>query len=122
MKNQGYATEIITDLALDWLKSRDPSKPFLFCVQHKAPHRTWEPNLKDLNFDHDRTYPAPDTLFDDYSNRGIAEHDQNMTIAKTMTDEDLKLTPPPKGLTPEQAEQWNAYYQPAQPGLHERPS
>jgi arylsulfatase A-like enzyme len=112
VKTQGYVTDIITDLAIDWLKSRDASKPFLLCVQHKAPHRTWEPNVKDLNFDSDRTYPLPDTLFDDYSNRGIAEHDQNMTIAKTMTDEDLKLTPPPKSLTADQAAEWNAYYQP----------
>ncbi len=35
-----------------------------------------------------------------------------MTIAKTMTDEDLKFTPSPQALTPEQTEQWNAYYQP----------
>ena len=105
-------TEVITDLALDWLKNRDVSKPFLLCVQHKAPHRTWEPNVKDLNFDNDRTYPAPDTLFDDYSNRGIAEHDQDMTIAKTMTAEDQKLTSPPNGLTRRQMDEWNAYYQP----------
>lgn len=112
VKNTGYITEIITDLAIDWLKQRDPSKPFLLCVQHKAPHRTWEPNLKDLNFDNDRAYDLPDTLFDDYSNRGIAEHDQDMMIAKTMNAADNKLTGPPKALNPEQKEQWNAYYQP----------
>lgn len=112
IKTEGYVSDIITDVSLDWLKNRNPSKPFLLCVQHKAPHRTWEPNVKDLNFDHDRTYALPDTLFDDYSNRGIAEHDQDMTIAKTMNAEDSKLTGPPKGLTPEQVEEWNAYYQP----------
>lgn len=112
IKTKGYVTEIITDTAIDWLDKRDPSKPFLLCVQHKAPHRTWEPNVKDLAFDNDRVYPAPDTLFDDYSNRGIAEHDQNMTIAKTMDDTDLKFTGPPKTLTDEQAGLWNAYYEP----------
>jgi arylsulfatase A-like enzyme len=112
IKTTGYVTDIITDTALDWLKHRNKSKPFLLCVQHKAPHRTWQANVKDLNFDHDRIYPAPDTLFDDYSNRGIAEHDQNMMIAKTMDDNDLKLTPPPKGLTAEQVSDWNAYYGP----------
>ncbi len=53
-------------------------------VLEKAPHRNWQPALSDLDFDHDRTYPLPDSLFDDYSGRGLAEHDQNMTIVKTM--------------------------------------
>jgi arylsulfatase A-like enzyme len=112
IRTKGYVTDIITDTAIDWLKKRDTSKPFLLCVQHKAPHRSWEPNVTNLNFDNDRTYPLPDTLFDDYSGRGIAEHDQDMTIAKTMNAEDLKLIPPPKALTPEQLTLWNAYYQP----------
>ena len=34
-----------------------------------------------------------------------------MTIAKTMTPRDLKLTPPP-ALTPEQRKAWDAYYEP----------
>jgi len=108
----GYITDIITDRAIEWLQGRDPSKPFLLCVQHKAPHRTWQPNVKDLNFDHDRTYALPDTLFDDYANRGLAEHDQDMMIARTMNAEDNKLTGPPKGLSPGQVAAWNAYYQP----------
>ena len=59
----------------------------------------------------DRDYPEPATLFDDYSGRGKAEHDQDMTIAKTMTAIDLKLTPPTH-LTPEQRAAWDAYYEP----------
>ena len=62
---------------------------------HKAPHRIWEPALNDLDFDHDRQYPMPDTLFDDYSGRGKAEHDQDMMIATTMTlNADCKLVVP----------------------------
>jgi arylsulfatase A-like enzyme len=108
---QGYVTDLITDTALNWLKQRDPSRPFLLMCQHKAPHREWEPNLKNLNHDGDRTYPEPPTLFDDYSGRGKAEHEQDMTIAKTMNRRDLKLDPPP-ALTPEQLKVWNAYYAP----------
>src|SRR5262245_58863735 len=37
----GYATDFITDMALDWLKNRDPKKPFFLMYQHKAPHRPW---------------------------------------------------------------------------------
>lgn len=107
----GYVTDIITDESLAWLKGRDKSKPFLLMSQHKAPHREWEPALRHLNFDNDRRYAEPPTLFDDYSGRGIAERDQDMTIEKTMTPKDLKLTPPPQ-LTAEQREAWDAYYVP----------
>lgn len=110
--HQGYTSDIITDLTLDWLKNqRDPNRPFLMMCQHKAPHREWEPNLKYLGHDNDRQYPEPETLFDDYSGRGEAERTQDMTIAKTMTARDLKLAPP-GSLTPEQRKAWDAYYEP----------
>ena len=47
-KYTGYCTDITTDLALKWLDKRDKTKPFLLMCQHKAPHRTWSPNLKHL--------------------------------------------------------------------------
>ena len=109
MQHQGYTTDIITDLSLDWLKNRDKTKPFLLMCQHKAPHREWLPPIRHLGHDHDRRYLEPPTLFDDYTRRGKAEHDQDMTIAKTMTAIDLKLTPP-KDLTSEQRQAWDAYY------------
>jgi arylsulfatase A-like enzyme len=112
VRHAGYVTDIITDLSLDWLKKRDPSKPFMLLCWNKAPHRNWQPALRDLDFDHDRVYGLPDSLFDDYSGRGIAEHDQNMTIAKTMTlDADSKLVDPPD-LNPEQKKAWDRYYAP----------
>jgi arylsulfatase A-like enzyme len=80
-------------------------------MQHKAPHREWAPALRHLNADKDRVYAEPPTLFDDYSGRGLAEHDQDMTIAKTFTERDAKLVPP-NSLTPDQLKEWNAYYEP----------
>ncbi len=111
VQHDGYVTDIITDLSLDWLKNRDKSKPFMLMYQHKAPHREWEPALRHLGHDNDREYPLPETLFDDYSGRGLAEHDQDMTIAKTMTERDVKLVTP-RQLTPEQQKAWDAYYEP----------
>ena len=110
VKHEGYTTDIITDRALDWLKHRDAGKPFLLMCQHKAPHREWEPNTKYLA-QYDRDYPEPDTLFDDYAGRGAAEKGQDMTIAKTMHDKDLKFTPP-ADLTAQQRVAWDAYYEP----------
>jgi arylsulfatase A-like enzyme len=108
---QGYVTDIITDLSLKWLKKRDRTKPFLLMCHHKAPHREWEPALRHLGHDHDRRYHEPPTLFDDYTGRGKAEHAQDMTIARTLTDNDLKLVAPVE-LTPSQRRVWDAYYEP----------
>jgi arylsulfatase A-like enzyme len=110
-KHPGYVTEIITDHALRWLKGRTSDKPFYLMLHHKAPHRQWEPAPKYLTFYDDKKIPEPATLFDDYSGRGRAAHEQDMTIAKTMTNRDVKLVPP-NGLTPEQKAQWDAAYDP----------
>jgi arylsulfatase A-like enzyme len=112
VQHTGYTTEIITDLALNWLKDqRDPSKPFLLMCQHKAPHRNWQPGPDYLTMYDDVTIPEPDTLFDDYSGRGTPAKTQDMTIAKTMNDSDLKLAAP-RNLTAEQLEAWNKPYEP----------
>lgn len=111
VQHAGYVTDVITDVSLDWLSKRDKSKPFLLMCQHKAPHREWAPALRHLGHDKDRKYPEPETLFDDYAGRGKAEREQDMTIAKTMTQLDLKFTYPP-GMTDEQKKEWDKYYKP----------
>jgi arylsulfatase A-like enzyme len=112
VQHAGYVTEIITDLALDWLQhQRDPSKPFVLMCQHKAPHRPWEPPLPYLHLFDDVTIPEPDTLFDNYAGRGKAEKTQDMTIAKTMNDLDLKLNTP-SDLNDAQRKVWEAAYAP----------
>ena len=82
---EGYTTDIITDLSLDWLQeSRDENKPFLLMVQHKAPHREWSPGPDHLTLFDDKEFPEPPTLFDDYSNRASGAKTQEMTIADHM--------------------------------------
>jgi arylsulfatase A-like enzyme len=110
-KYDGYVSDLITEHTLEWLKQRDASKPFLMMCQHKAPHREWAPNLKYLQLYDQVKFPEPDTLFDDYSGRGKAEKNQDMTIAETMTDRDLKLVPP-AAMNAEQRQVWDAYYEP----------
>lgn len=111
VKRDGYTTDIITDLSIDWLKKRDKTKPFLLMAQHKAPHREWSPNLKYLGWNGGRKFVEPETLFDNYAGRGKAEHEQDMTLEKTFTPLDAKLRPPP-GINDEQLKAWNAYYEP----------
>ncbi len=108
----GYTTEIISDLTMDWLKNkRDKDKPFMLMFQHKAPPREWAPGPRQINMYDDVTIWEPPTLFDDYSGRGTAAKQNDMTIAKTMTPRDLKLVPP-GNLTPEQLKIWNDAYGP----------
>lgn len=111
VEHAGYATDIITDLSIEWLKNRDKSKPFLLMSQHKAPHREWYPALRHLGWDQDRKHPEPETLFDDYAGRSKAVSDHDMGLDRTITDVDMKLRPPPN-MTEEQLRVWNAYYEP----------
>lgn len=94
-QSQGYVTDIITDKALDWLKNkRDPAKPFMLMVHHKAPHRPWIPAERDMARYEDLVIPEPANLFDDYATRTTAAHQQAMSIARSMSMAgDLKVTP-----------------------------
>ncbi len=89
----GYVTDLITDKALDWLKNkRDGQKPFMLMLQHKAPHREWEPGPDHLELFNDVEFPEPGNLFDTYEGRGTAAKKQDMSIATTMRiPEDLKM-------------------------------
>ncbi|MCR9202908.1 MAG: sulfatase [Planctomycetaceae bacterium] len=112
VKHIGYTTDIITDLALDWLKEkRDTDKPFMLMYQHKAPHRNWQPGPDYLTMFDNVEIPEPSNLFDDWSGRGTAVQTQDMSIRKTLNNNDLKLSPP-RGLTEEQLNVWNAAYGP----------
>jgi arylsulfatase A-like enzyme len=93
-KHAGYASDIITDLALDWMKKRDPAKPFFLAVQHKAPHRNWIGPPRYNTWLDDVQVPEPDTLFDDYANRASPSKNQKLSIANDMTMAgDLKVGP-----------------------------
>ena len=88
----GYATDITTDLALDFIKrNKDAGKPFLVMCQYKAPHRTWQPLPETRNPLKDRKYPEPATLFDDYAGRAAPASKHMMGIDRHMRmDYDLK--------------------------------
>ena len=72
VQHKGYVTDIITDMALDFLKERPKDKPFCLLYQHKAPHDMWEYDEKHAHMYADVDIPEPDNLFDDFQNRGEA--------------------------------------------------
>jgi len=111
VKHTGYTTDIITDQALEFLQTkRAKDKPFFLMYHHQAPHRNWQPGPKHLNLYDDVTIPEPETLFDDWTGRGTAAHEQTMTVARHLNPNDLKLVPN-RGLTEEQAQVWNQAYE-----------
>ena len=111
VQHTGYTTDIITNLAIDWLQdARDQEKPFLLMVQHKAPHRNWQPAPEKLDLYDDMEMPEPATLFDTWEGK-LAAQQQEMTVADHLSDFDLKLTPP-GNLTDPQRAAWDAAYDP----------
>ncbi|WP_437398630.1 sulfatase family protein [Flagellimonas lutimaris] len=90
---EGYATDLITDKSLEWLKERNGNKkPFYLMVHHKAPHRNWMPALRHLNVYDSITFPLPDTYFPEFEDQTAAA-EQQQTIYKDMYEgHDLKMS------------------------------
>lgn len=131
---EGYATDIITEMGLDWLKkNKDSKKPFLLMVQHKAPHRNWMPAPRHLNLYDSVTFPLPETYFSDHEGQ-VAAQQQLQTIYEDMYEgHDLKMSVK-KGsdslrhnpwktdfqrMTKTQRETWNKAYRPKNDAFHE---
>ncbi len=90
---EGYVTDLITDFSIEWLKNRDPEKPFCLLLHHKAPHRNWMPGPGHLTMYDDTTIKVPDNYFDDYDTRSAAAREQEMTVYKHMQPVyDLKVS------------------------------
>jgi arylsulfatase A-like enzyme len=102
---KGYVTDIITDLALEFLKSRPKDRSFFLMCHHKAPHRPWEPDEKHRAMFSGRAIPEPPTLYDDYATRADAIRECQQKVFQDMTRRDLKLVPPAE-LSREKRAEW----------------
>jgi len=128
---EGYVTDIITDKGIEFLKNRDIDKPFFMMLQHKAPHRNWQPAMRHLDKYDGNDFPVPGNLQDNNEGKSRASMEQEMSISTHMSmDYDLKLTEelihkkglaqelffgpgmgnPRKRMTAEDYSQWDAYY------------
>jgi arylsulfatase A-like enzyme len=138
---EGHCTDIVTDLAIDWLKnSRSKDKPFVLMVQHKAPHRNWMPAERHLAIYDDVEIPEPKTLFDKWEDNAPPARFQELEIDRHMDlnyDLFVDLTPdfdqPPsqkmqdrsawqnmKRMTAGQLDAWYAHYKPKDRAFHEQ--
>jgi arylsulfatase A-like enzyme len=104
VKEIGYATNLTTDFALDWLEKQDDSKPFCLLLQYKAPHREWSPDKKYENMWENEDFPLPSTFYDDYKGREKTAGDTHMTM-DYFNRGDMKMTPP-DSLTAKERGKW----------------
>lgn len=137
---EGYCTDIVTDLAVDWLKEkRDPAKPFLLRVQHKAPHRNWMPAPRHLGIYDDVLIPEPPTLFTKHESQASPSRHQELEVDRHMdlnydlfVDLTADFNQPPsqqrqdrsawqnmQRMTAAQMDAWRAYYGPLDKAFHE---
>jgi arylsulfatase A-like enzyme len=125
---KGYVTDIITDLALQWI-DQNKNAPFFMMLHHKAPHRNFMPPLKYLHTFDNTNFPLPASFYDDYKNKPALQR-QQITIAKDLDiryDSKIPCDSCPvttindwapaeyqreiERLTPEERKSWDAVYQ-----------
>jgi arylsulfatase A-like enzyme len=90
-----YVTDVITDLAIDFIQTRKADRPFFLMCHHKAPHRNWVPDEAHRKQFEGRWIPEPPTLWDSYATRTDALHENQQRVFDDLTRRDLKLVPPP---------------------------
>jgi arylsulfatase A-like enzyme len=98
----GYATDVVTDLGLDWLERRDATRPFALMIHHKAPHRPWHPDPRHEDLYPVGSIPEPETFLDPRTGLSKAAQGVAMSIADDLTEEDVKEPTPPELEGPEQ--------------------
>ena len=101
----GYVTDVLTDLAIDWLERGDDARPFLLLLHHKAPHRPWAPDVAHARLYDDADLPLPPTFDEDHRTRLRPARRARMRIDRDLGLEDLKAPVPP-GLDPAAEKRW----------------
>lgn len=81
-KCPGYVSEVITEKALAWLKSRDRGRPFCLLVHHKAPHANWEVGPREAGIFEGGTIPEPENLHDDLAGRSGAVRSHRLFVGR----------------------------------------
>jgi arylsulfatase A-like enzyme len=101
-KLKGYATDITTDKALQWLDGAG-QEPWLLVYQHKAPHRPFQPAPRHANLFNDIDLPYPETFTDDYDTRKLAKEAEDMRFDISLAGDYRDL---PQGLAADEKKRW----------------
>ena len=101
-RERGYATDLTTDFALDFLRRRG-DEPFCLVYQHKAPHRPFTPAPRHASLYGDIAWPKPETYDDDYATRPLAREAEDMKFEISLAGDYEDL---PKGLSAAAKKHW----------------
>jgi uncharacterized sulfatase len=80
IKHQGHSSDVITDLSLEWLKSRDRSKPFFLMHHFKAPHDMFRNAKRYNSYLEDVEIPEPESLYDAGNHGSVATRGINDSL------------------------------------------
>jgi arylsulfatase A-like enzyme len=104
-KETGYATDLTTDFALEFLKANGADgDPWCLVYQHKAPHRPFTPAPRHAKLWEDVEWPKPPTYDDDYATRRVAKEARDMKFEVSLEPDYAKEMP--EGLDPKQKKDW----------------
>ena len=128
---EGHSTDIITDLAIQWLGKRNKEKPFFLIIQFNATTAPWLPAIRHLNLYDDKLLPEPKNLIDTHMGKSSPSRYQSMSISKDLDFSDDLFFPdqqidknqsaqPPLlnskknilAMTPEQLSAWTLSWRP----------
>ena len=103
---KGYVTNILTDMAIEWLDNRDTGKPFFLYLGNKAPHDPFTADSKHSDLFRDKEIPEPETLRDNYQNRSLAAANCTEKIVNMHLKNHVPDFPPPE-LNGDELLKWN---------------
>lgn len=106
-KHTGYVTDLITDIAIQWLKDRPGDKPFFVMLHHKAPHANWEPDEKHAELYKEADIPEPSTFNDTYESRTDQIKNHRLHVGPKQWELHFKrFGALPDGMTDQETKEW----------------
>lgn len=102
----GHETDVVTNLALDFLEQPRGNQPFFLMCHFKAPHRTWIPAKRFDEFLKEVEIPEPGNLLDTYEGRNEYMKMLRMSMEHFIPNYDLKVERFPEGMDRDQIRQW----------------
>lgn len=61
---EGFSTDVITEMTIDWLKNRDKTLPFMAFCHFKATHEPWDYPERFSHLYRDQEIPVPESFYD----------------------------------------------------------
>lgn len=109
--HKGYMTDVITDVALAWLRDRNDGKPFCLMLHHKAPHSPHDPAPRHAELFADRHFPEPPGLLDDYAGRAVEPVAGQLAWSRLLQQCEPQYQPIKKQFTGDKAHDTRLMYQ-----------